>query len=312
MDILLFSFSCILPFFIYLALGYASKNILHIRTESFADLNKLAFYTMLSANLFLNIYDTELAEINFLPVLSYCVTAIVIIVILFWTMYARRNLPPTDKSVLIQGIFRTNFILFGIPLTERILGHPSSGLAGVLTAVIIPAFNILAVIVLAIYSGKKSSPGAVLKNIAKNPLLIAAFIAIFLNTFHLKLPSLALDVVKALGAAAVPVALMALGGRFDFSKYEGGKFILIEALLYRLILLPTIVSIIAVILGFRGEALALILVLFASPTSVTSYTMAQQMGGNEKLAAKLLVYGTTLSALSLFGFIFIYKSLGLF
>ncbi|MDO4754461.1 MAG: AEC family transporter [Bacillota bacterium] len=301
-----------MPFFIYLSLGYASKAVLHIKEESFADLNKLAFYTMLSANLFLNIYDTQLSEIRFLPALEFCISAIIVIVTLFWTMYARRKLPPTDKSVLIQGIFRTNFILFGIPLTERILGHPSSGLAGILTAVIIPSFNILAVIVLAIYSGKKASVFDVLKNIAKNPLLIAAFVAIMLNTFQLKISDFSLQIIRALGSAAIPVALMALGGRFDFSKYEGGRKVLIEALIYRLILIPAVVSSVSVFFGFRGEALALILVLFASPTSVTSYTMAHQMGANEKLAAKLLVYGTTLSSVTLFVFISVYKMLGFF
>lgn len=295
-----------------MTLGFISKHALRIRTESYADLNKLAFYTMLSCNLFLNIYDTKLSEIDFGSVLQFTIISLVVILVLFWLMYARRSLPPTDKSVLIQAIFRTNFILFGIPLTERILGHPSSGLAGILTAVVIPSFNILAVLLLVIYSGKASSVRRVIRNIALNPLIIAAAIAIFLNAFDLKISKFMLDIVKALGSAAIPVALMALGGRFDFSKYEGGKAILIEALFYRLILIPGIVTGIAVWAGFRNEALALLLVLFGSPASVTSYTMAQQMGANEKLAAKILVYGTTLSAVSLFIFILLYKSLGLF
>lgn len=313
MDILLFSLSCIMPFFIYLAIGYTSKILLKLRQESFSDINKLAFYTFLPVNLFLNIYGANFDGVEFAPTLMFSVLVLVITVTLFWLMYSRRNMPDTDKSVLIQSLFRTNFILFGIPLTERILGQQSTGLAGILTAIIIPAFNVLAVIVLTVYGKERSKSGRdIVREILTNPLIVAAVLGIAANGFGVRIDGFTMGILHTMAITAIPVALMALGGRFDFSKYEGGKARLAEALFYRLLLVPAIVTTIAAFMGFRGEPLALILVLFASPTSVTSYTMAQQMGANEKLAAKLLVYGTVLSSLSLFVFISAFKVMELF
>lgn len=311
MDILVFSLSCISPFFLYLTVGYLAKRLLHIRAESFLDLNKLAFYTLLSSNLFLNIYGKNVEGVNFGSTLFFAVLAVVAVLSVFWPMYRIRKIANTDRSVLIQGIMRTNFILFGIPLTERIIGHPTSGLAGILTAVIIPTFNVLAVFILTIYSDRQPGFRSVVRSLVSNPLLIAAFSAILLNVFHADIGSFAQDILKSLSSAAIPIALIALGGRFTFTKY-GSSFLVIEFLFYRLILIPAVVTSVAIFLGFHGEELALILVLFASPPSVTSYTMAQQMGANEHLAAKILVYGTILSSISLFGFISVFKYLGYF
>jgi len=86
------------------------------------------------------------------------------------------------------------------------------------------------------------------------------------------------------------MALFALGGRFIFRTERSTIRLLLEGLLVRLFVVPLIAIFVSVSFGIRGEALALLLVLFGGPVAVTSYTMAQQMGGNEQLAAQLLVY----------------------
>jgi malate permease and related proteins len=64
------------------------------------------------------------------------------------------------------------------------------------------------------------------------------------------------------------------------------------------------------LLGFRGEALLGLMVLFASPTAVSSYTMAQQMGADGKLAGQLVAFTTGVSLLTIFLFVFLFKQLG--
>ncbi len=310
-EILLFSLSCVAPFFIYLLIGYSSKSLLHIKDESFIDINKLSFYVFLPATLFLNIYNAKLKEIDFGAPVIFSMSCVAVVVAILWFYYGNRKLPAKDKGVLIQAIFRTNFILFGIPMTELITGNPATGMAGVMTAVVIPSFNVLAVIVLAIYSNTKPSPLAVLKKMTKNPLILASFFGILTNLTGIHFGDFILYILKILATTAIPVSLIALGGRFDFTRYEGGKYVLAESIVLRLILIPAIVTGAAALLGFRGETLALILVLFATPPSTSSYTMAQQMGCNDRLAAKILVYGTTLSSITLFLFISVFKMLEL-
>jgi predicted permease len=50
----------------------------------------------------------------------------------------------------------------------------------------------------------------------------------------------------------------------------------------------------AVLFGFRNEVLVPLLLMSGAPTAVSSYTMAQQMGGDGELAGEIVVFTTVL------------------
>ncbi|MGI6579243.1 MAG: AEC family transporter [Saccharofermentanales bacterium] len=312
MDILFLSFSCVAPFIVYLFLGYGSKKILKISSATFLDLNTIVFRIFLSLNLFFNIYCSDFATVDFSRPILIGLVCVLVFTLSGLIFYGKRKIPNTDKSVMIQNIFRSNFILFGIDLTESIIGKPVSALGGVMTAIFIPLFNVFAVLVFSFYAKEKVSFGKAIINILKNPLIISAFLAIVLNTLKISMPDLLFNILYPLGKMATPLALFALGGRFVFATTRESRKLLLEGLFIRLILIPLIVLAIIIPMGVRGETLALLLVLFGGPVAVTSYTMAQQMGGNEQLAAQLLVYTTVFSTLTLFVFISIFKTYGFF
>ena len=76
-------------------------------------------------------------------------------------------------------------------------------------------------------------------------------------------------------------------------------------------LIPAIFLPIGIALGFRGPELAVLIALFASPTAVSSFTMAQQMDGDAQLAGQLVVFGSLFSILTIFLWVFSFKQLGL-
>ena len=67
---------------------------------------------------------------------------------------------------------------------------------------------------------------------------------------------------------------------------------------------------IALLLGFREVPLASVLIAFGAPTAVSSFTMAQQMDGDDVLAGQIVVFTTLLSVVSLVAFIFVFKQMG--
>ena len=66
------------------------------------------------------------------------------------------------------------------------------------------------------------------------------------------------------------------------------------------------------LLGFRDAAFVSLLGVFASPTAVNSFTMAQQMGGDAELAGDTVVVTSAVSMLTMFLWVFLFKSLGMF
>ena len=116
--------------------------------------------------------------------------------------------------------------------------------------------------------------------------------------------------VSGLGDIAAPLQLFLLGVFFDFKGMK--KFIrqLITVNTGKLIIFPAIFLTVAYLLGFRQADFVSLMGIYAAPTAINSFTMAQQMGGNEDLAGSIVVSTTTVSILTMFLWILIFKTLG--
>ena len=108
----------------------------------------------------------------------------------------------------------------------------------------------------------------------------------------------------------VVLALFLLGAEMDFGKARANSRLLAVSILGRLVVVPLVMLPIAIALGIRGVSLATLLALYASPVAVSSYPMAQQMGGDVSLAGAHVVFTTLLSGLTVFLWVFALKSLG--
>ena len=127
---------------------------------------------------------------------------------------------------------------------------------------------------------------------------------------EVKFPTVIEKTICDISKIATPLALIAVGGAVDFKKIKGNIKQLLIGMTGKLIVTPAIILSSAVILGFRTSELAILLALAASPVAVSSYTMAQQMQGDDELAGQLLMFGTAVSIVTVFLWIFILKQMG--
>lgn len=82
-------------------------------------------------------------------------------------------------------------------------------------------------------------------------------------------------------------------------------------MLGKLILLPGIFIPIAILFGFRKIELAALMAIFASPTAVSTFTMAQNAKANYKLSGQIVVLDSMLSVVSIFLWIVVLKYINL-
>ena len=75
---------------------------------------------------------------------------------------------------------------------------------------------------------------------------------------------------------------------------------------------PAIMLTAAAFCGFRGIEFVSLIVVFATPCAVASYAMAQQMGSDGPLAGNCVIITSALSCITIFGWIFASKMLGMF
>jgi predicted permease len=85
-----------------------------------------------------------------------------------------------------------------------------------------------------------------------------------------------------------------------------GKAVISASL--KVIIIPAIAVIIAVLMGFRDVQLGMILITFGSPMAVTGYIMAKNMGSDAALAAQILLISTVMCAFTMFLGIFVLAS----
>ena len=300
--------------FLLLATGKLSRKTNLLTSESTDRLNALVFKIFLPVSIFKNVYNSSVSDVFDKKLIAFgiiSVTLCFLLLILLTSGCKNRK----SRGVLIQGIYRSNFLIFGLPVAESFYPDGSlSGKASVLIAIIVPLFNGLAVIALEMFKENKQSVMKTFLNILKNPLIIGSalgFVALFLKEAGFLLPDAVYKTVSDLSAAATPLALIALGASLDFSKIKGESKYLIWGLLGKLVLSPAVFIGAAALLGFRDRELAIILSMFASPASVSSYTMAQQMGADDDLAAELVVIGTAVSLITVFLWVSLIASSGL-
>lgn len=147
---------------------------------------------------------------------------------------------------------------------------------------------------------------------AFNPRLAAFAVIMLAVAFNIRLPHFAENTVGMLADAATPMALLILGASFDIKSVEKVKRNLIICTTGRLIVVPLIALTCGVLAGFRDVALVTLVAIFAAPTAVSSFTMAQQMDSDGELAGACVIFSSMFSCLTMFCWIFILKSLGLF
>lgn len=311
MELLFFSLSCVFPFFVYLLIGYSSKFIFGIKENSYIEINKIALNVMMSINCFLSVYQVDFTNLKLSISVLFPTLGIFVIFIFSFVFYSKRNLSIKNKSIMAQATFNTNYLLLGIPLMQSILGKTMSEVSAIGLSLSLPMVNFLTVFIFVYFSNQKTSIKKLFLNVLTNPLIAASILGYIFNTLKITIPDLFMLPIIKLGDVTTPLALICLGGIFKFEFDKSLQKLLFELIMIRILIVPTIVLTIAIMIGLRGEDLALQLIVFSTPISVTSFSLSLEMNANSKLASQSLVFTTILSIFSMLVSIAIFKSLEL-
>lgn len=308
----LISINAVLPMFILIGLGILIKRKGLLTDGEIKRFNRVVFVTLYPAVMFENIYSSDLESV--LNVKLMAVTAIIVLLIYFLSVAVVLKIEKSPKSrgAMIQAIYRSNIVFMGLPIATNLYGSGNLGPTAVVIAVAVPMYNIIAVITLEIFRGKRPNPVDILKKIATNPLIIGAVAGIFAIVVQLKLPTVIDSVVFDLSKAATPMALLLLGASFDFKSLGKSSRNLIICIVGKLIVAPAIGLTIVGLMGYRGIEFVSFLAMLASPTAIASYTMAVSMDSDSELAGNNVILSSLFASITMFLWIFLFKNLGFF
>lgn len=325
MESFIFAVNATLPIVLTVIIGYSIKKIGLLKPDAAKIINNVVFRVLLPAMLFLNVYNiANISDIS-LTYVWYGIGVTILLFLIFLPIVNKVFKQKNQRGVILQSIFRSNYALIGLPLATALFGAEGAAVAALLSAFIIPVFNILGVVCLSMFSDDgKPDIKKMLINIAKNPLilgvlsglLVLGIRALFVNfdiDFRLSDVQPIFKVLNYLSNAATPMALLALGAQFEFSAIPALKKQIIFGSVLRCVIIPSVSLTIAYLLGiFNGAHFAAFVAMFATPVAVSTVPMCQEMGADHALAGQLVVWTTTISSVVIFIASFILKALGVF
>jgi predicted permease len=316
-DNFVYSINVILPVFILVALGYIFKRTNFLTDGFLTTADKLVFKVMLPSLMFLGTAKSRMedsaGQLQLIVLACAGITLSFVLCGLVFPIFVREN---DKRGAMIQGAFRSNFSILGVPLAAAMFGETGVALMAMLMPPVTILYNVYSVIVLSVFAPRDTKPSlartisAIVVSTLKNPLIIAVILGLPFMLLEIPLPRFAEDSLSYLADATFAISLISLGAGMSGMALVGKIKYSLAASLVKVVLLPALMTVSAYLSGLRGLELGLIFVLFGSPAAVASYIMAKNMKSDGELAGQILLLTSMLCPITLFSGIFVMKSIG--
>lgn len=300
MEILYVALKTTFPLLFTMAIGYVAKTRGILGKSEVSAINKLVYWILLPILLFNSVYQPDLYTLQNIKVLLFSVVATGLVITMSFLLvpiYIKDN---AKIGVVIQALIRGNVLYFGIPVISTLLGDSKIGLVSIVLVALVPIYNIFGVIALDKHASADSDLKSLVKQLARNPLIIAVILGILGVTFGVKLPELIMHPLINVSKAATPTALILLGAAVELTFTKESFQIVFSTVTLKLVIIPLIVVAIAIMLDFSSDEVVTIFAIFAAPTAVASYSLAREMNGDYDLAGQIVFLSTVGSVISIF------------
>ncbi len=298
----------ILPNFLLILLGFALHRWGGFPRAFWAQVERLIYFLLFPALLFRALAKTPIdvstaAPLVLAGLLTMCSGMLL--------SYLAKYLFKPSLSLFASGFqcaFRFNSYV-GLAIASGWGGQPGIAALALLVGTMIPPANVASVWALA-----KHGEGNAMRELIRNPLIIATIAGMAFSLSGLTLPAWISGTLSPIGDAALPMGLLAVGAGLKMEAMVGEeeknnsqpKAVMLYWLAVKLLALP-------VIAWFIGRAFNLpplytqMLILFAAlPPASSAYILAARMGGDPVPVAKLITWGTLLSMLTIPLWIYIF------
>ena len=292
-------FTALLPIFLLILIGYLFKRIQFPSAHFWTSADKLTYYVLMPSLL---VYKLSTADLEGLEAFDFVLTGIlgvlaVLVINLLINLKTKTN--GASFSSVVQGAVRFNTYVY-LALVAAMFGDEGIALAALLITFAIPLINVICITVFAFFvNDQKATFSGMIKSIIKNPLILACFIGGGINYIDFTLPIIALNLLKILSAAALPMGLLSIGFALDLRSVKEAKSELILSSFLKLLIMPLCMFVIGRFLELDKLLFSIVLIFAAMPTAPSSFVLARQLGGDIKLMASIITLQTIFSILTL-------------
>lgn len=297
-----FIINTVSPIFLIVILGWVLRKIGVINEEFVKQSIKFVFHVPLPILVFLKLATVDFNELFDGKIIIIVYSCMLIIFFLGW-MFSKVLIKRGDgRGVFIQGGFWPNNVIIGLALVMNIFGETAVSKMVMILIFLIPLDYMLSVIALTISDQKEKRSKAMLdmiKSIALNPIIISAILAIVSSLIRIPIPKALINTGNYLAAITLPLALIGLGGTLKIKLLKNTSFITLVALVIKLLISPAIAITIGYLMGYTSNDLGILFIIFACPTAIVSFVLADAMTPHGELAGNIVLTTTLASAITI-------------
>lgn len=299
-------FNILSPVLLLVVLGIFLTRIRFVGPVFMGELSRLTFTVALPAALFRSTATSGDSGPEVDGILTTVLAASFMAVAMGWLVSVALRLPATSHAAVAQSSFRSNMAYIGLPVLAYAFegipgGNDHFATAVVSMAVLTSIFNVLAIVVLQMgrHHLSWSAVKPALLALGTNPLLISCLAGLLFSYGQWPIPLFLDRTLDVLGTAAVPMALICIGGSIAFIQLGRHITGMVAAVVIKLIFIPAMVYAIGTFSGLATVDLRIAMVFACCPTAASAFVMARQMDGDEAITSGSIVLSTIFSSLAL-------------
>src|SRR5574337_616990 len=280
------TFLLLLPDFALIVLGVLLRRHMGLGDGFWVGLEKLVYFILFPALLFGALLRTQIDWGGAAPLFVCGLLTMVSGFLLGLAGRPFAGLSSMAFASRLQCAYRFNTYV-GIAVAGKL--HGAAGIAAMG-----PFANIMAVGMMA-----RHGQGSLLRELSRNPLVLATVGGLLCNTLGMTLPVPGQQFLQRLADASITLGLLAVGAALRWGRSEGRWIASAWIIVIKLVILPLVTWALARPLGLEGLGLQVAVLFAALPSASSAYILAMRMGGDGPGVAWLISATTVLAAFTL-------------
>ena len=293
--------STILSVLLLVVVGHLIKMRAFVPVSFWDSLSKICYWILFPGLLFNLTSTASLSAAFILPFsLTLLIAATMMVVYGFLAGRLIGANGPATSSLVQAGLRHNGFLM--LAFVQGAFGVAALEIGAIAVAVLVPISNIFAVIIIFLLrEGNQDAHlgRAIMAELARNPLMGAIILGGIVNFLSIPVPDFISGAANILGSAALPMLLLCVGASIRISALRAHSAALVLAVLAKLLVLPVVMMLVGSALGLDKDVLLVLAVLAVAPTATSSFTLAQELGGDAPLMAEIITVQTLVAAVGI-------------
>lgn len=273
-------------------------------------LSRLSFFVASPALLVETLARADLKTVFAEPLLVAAVSAVATGGVFFLLVKFALHRSLSEAVLAAMSSSTSNAANLGIPIAAYVLGD--AALIAPLLVFQLAIYTPLYLLLLdSLTSGHRTTPGRVLLQVIRNPMIVGTGAGLILAATRWQLPGMLAEPLHLLAGAAIPAILIAFGMSLAASKplsaVEGRQGDILLATGFKLLVHPAIAFLVGhFALGMGGAALFAVVVAAALPTAQNVFVTAQRYQVGVTVVKDTVLATTVLAIPAMFAVAFLF------